>query len=259
MLPTLPDLERLARQAGAILRAGYEGEHQVDYKGSIDLVTEVDHQSEAFLLDEIRRKYPGHGIVSEEAGRLPGSDRDCWYIDPLDGTVNYAHGIPIFTVSIAYAHKGAVMLGAVYDPLRDELYSAEHGQGARRNGDPIGISSVSEIRRSLLVTGFAYDVATSARNNLDNFARFMRLSQGVRRLGSAALDLCYIASGRFDGYWELSLNPWDLAAGGLIASEAGALVTDLTGGPDYLAPPCGILAAPPALHAKMLAVLSKEE
>jgi myo-inositol-1(or 4)-monophosphatase len=259
MLPTLPDLERLARQAGAILRAGYEGEHQVDYKGSIDLVTEVDHQSEAFLLDEIRRKYPGHGIVSEEAGRLPGSGRDCWYIDPLDGTVNYAHGIPIFTVSIAYAQNGAIMLGTVYDPLRDELYSAEHGQGARRNGDPISVSSVSEIRRSLLVTGFAYDVATSARNNLDNFARFMRLSQGVRRLGSAALDLCYIASGRFDGYWELSLNPWDLAAGGLIASEAGALVTDLTGGPDYLAPPCGILAAPPALHAKMLAVLSKEE
>jgi myo-inositol-1(or 4)-monophosphatase len=259
MLPTLPDLERLARQAGAILRAGYEGEHQVDYKGSIDLVTEVDHQSEAFLLDEIHRKYPGHGIVSEEAGRLPGSGRDCWYIDPLDGTVNYAHGIPIFTVSIAYVHNGAVMLGAVYDPLRDELYSAEHGQGARRNGDPIGVSSVSEIRRSLLVTGFAYDVATSARNNLDNFARFMRLSQGVRRLGSAALDLCYIACGRFDGYWELSLNPWDLAAGGLIASEAGALVTDLTGGPDYLAPPCGILAAPPALHAKMLAVLSKVE
>jgi myo-inositol-1(or 4)-monophosphatase len=259
MLPTLPDLERLARQAGAILRAGYEGEHQVDYKGSIDLVTEVDHQSEAFLIDEIRRNFPGHGIVSEEAGLLPGSGGDCWYIDPLDGTVNYAHGIPIFTVSIAYAHNGAVRLGAVYDPLRDELYSAEHGQGARRNGDPIGVSSVSEIRRSLLVTGFAYDVATSARNNLDNFARFMRLSQGVRRLGSAALDLCYIACGRFDGYWELSLNPWDLAAGGLIASEAGALVTDLTGGPDYLAPPCGILAAPPALHAKMLAVLSKEE
>jgi len=259
MPPKLPDLERLARRAGAILRAGYEGKHQVDYKGAIDLVTEVDHQSEAFLLDEIRRNYPGHGIVSEEAGRLPGSGHDCWYIDPLDGTVNYAHGIPIFTVSIAYAHNGTVVLGAVYDPLRDELYSAERGQGAWRNGDPIGVSSAAEIQRSLLVTGFAYDVATSARNNLDNFARFMRLSQGVRRLGSAALDLCYIASGRFDGYWELSLNPWDLAAGGLIASEAGALVTDLAGGPDYLAPPCGILAAPPALHAKMLAVLSKAE
>ena len=258
MLPTLTDLERLARQAGAILRAGYEGKHQVMYKGTIDLVTEIDHRSEAFLLDEIRRSFPGHDIVSEEAGRLRGSERERWYIDPLDGTVNYAHGIPIFTVSIAYARDGAVLLGAVYDPMRDELYTAERGRGAWRNGAAIRVSSVTELQRSLLVSGFAYDVATSKRDNLDNFARFTRLSQGVRRLGSAALDLCYIASGRFDGYWELSLNPWDLAAGGLIAAEAGAHVTDLGGGPDFLTPPCSIVAAPPALHGKIMAVLAED-
>jgi myo-inositol-1(or 4)-monophosphatase len=259
MLPTLPDLERLARQAGDILRAGYGGEHQVDYKGTIDLVTEVDHRSEAFLLGEIRRDFPGHRILSEEAGQLSGAEADQWCIDPLDGTINYAHGIPIFTVSLAYAHDGTLALGAIYDPLRDELYSAEGGRGARRNGSPIRASSVTEIQRSLLVTGFPYNVATASRNNLENFGRFMRLSQGVRRLGSAALDLCYIACGRFDGYWELNLNPWDVAAGSLIAAEAGALVTDLGGGAGFLSPPCAILAAPPALHAKMLAVLAEPQ
>jgi len=255
MLPTLLDLERLARQAGDILRAGYEREHQVDYKGVIDMVTEVDRQSEAFLLGEIQRLFPGHQIVSEEAGLLPGSEIDQWYVDPLDGTVNYVHGIPIFSVSIAYAREGVVNLGVVYDPMRDELFSAECGQGAWCNGRRLHVSQVTELGHSLLVTGFPYDAWSTRYNNLDFFGRFAGMTQGVRRLGSAALDLCNVGAGRFDGYWELSLKPWDMAAGSLIAAEAGAMVTDLDGQPQTLTPPCALLVAPPALHKKMLTVL----
>ncbi len=255
MNPALSDLERLARQAGELLRLGYEHEHQVDYKDVIDLVTEMDRQSEAFLLGEIQRLFPGHQIVSEEIGLVPGREVDQWYVDPLDGTVNYAHGIPIFSVSIAYARNGVVTLGVVYDPMRDELFAAERGQGAWCNGRKLQVSSVMEFQRSLLVTGFPYDAWSTPKNNLEYFGRFTRMTQGVRRLGSAALDLCYVAAGRFDGYWELSLNPWDIAAGGLIAAEAGAIVTNLDGKIEYLTPPCSLLAAPPSLHVKMLEIL----
>lgn len=258
MLPVLRDLESLARRAGDILRRGYEGDHQVHYKGVIDIVTEIDHQSESFLLGEIQQRFPGHQIVSEEIGLVPGSDNHHWYIDPVDGTVNYAHGVPFFCVSIAYAHNGTIKLGAVYDPLRDEMFTAARGEGAFLNGRRLQVSTVTELKKSLLVTGFPYDTWSSPRNNLEYFARFARISQGVRRLGSAALDLCYVGAGRLDGYWELTLNPWDVAAGGLVASEAGALVTNLNGEADYLSPPCSLLAAPPVIHAEMLAVLRSQ-
>jgi len=256
MNPTIPDLERLARAAGNILRLGYESEHEVKYKGVIDLVTEVDHQSEEYLLAEISRLFPDHQIISEEIGLVPGCEGDQWYIDPVDGTVNYAHGIPFFSVSIAYAHNGVMTLGAVYDPLRDELFTAGLGQGAWLNGRRLKVSQVTELQRSLLVTGFPYDAWSNPRNNLENFNRFSKLTQGVRRLGSAALDLSYVAAGRLEGYWELTLHAWDVAAGGLIAAEAGATVTNLDGNPDYLSPPCSLLAAPSVLHAKMLEILS---
>jgi myo-inositol-1(or 4)-monophosphatase len=255
MPPTLPEVEEIARRAGEILRAGFEHEHQLEYKGVIDLVTEVDHQSEAFLLAEIQNRFPGSSILAEESGSLEGDKEHLWYVDPLDGTVNYAHGIPIFCVSIGYAHRGVTTLGVVYDPLRDEAFTAERGRGAWLNGRPLHVSRVEELDHSLLVTGFPYDAWNSPRNNLEYFGRFARLTQGVRRLGSAALDLCYVAAGRFDGFWELSLKPWDVAAAGLIAEEAGALVTDIDGGPDYISPPQSILAAPATLHPKMLAVL----
>jgi myo-inositol-1(or 4)-monophosphatase len=258
MQPTLSDLERLARQAGEILRLGYEQEHQVDYKGVIDLVTEVDHQSEELLLGEIQRLFPGHQIVSEEIGLVPGRAGEEWFVDPLDGTVNYAHGIPIFTVSIGYAHDGVVTLGVVYDPMRDELFAAERGKGAHLNGHRLQVSKATELQRSLVVTGFPYDTWSSPRNNLVYFSRFTKVSQGVRRLGSAALDLCYVAAGRVEGYWEVSIKPWDVAAGGLIATEAGAIVTNLDGKADYIVPPCSLLAAPPALHSQMKAVLDQE-
>ncbi len=257
MLPTLPEVEEIARRAGEILRAGFEREHQVEHKGVVDLVTEVDHQSEAFLLAKIHRRFPGSSILSEEAGNLAGDEEHLWYIDPLDGTVNYAHGVPIFCVSIGYAHRGVTTLGVVYDPLRDEAFTAERGRGARLNGRSIHVSDACELKDSLLVTGFPYDTWNSPRNNLEYFGRFARVTQGVRRLGSAALDLCYVAAGRFDGFWEISIQPWDIAAAGLIAEEAGAAVTNIHGAPDYISPPQSILAAPPVLHPKMLAVLQK--
>jgi myo-inositol-1(or 4)-monophosphatase len=256
MKPALSDLERLARQAGELLRRGYEHEHQVEYKSAFNLVTEIDRQSEAFILGEIKHLFPGHQIVSEEIGLVPGLDADQWFVDPLDGTVNYAHGIPIFSVSIGYAFDHVLTLGVVFDPMRAEIFTAERGKGAWCNGRRLHVSAVKDLEHSLLVTGFPYDSWSAPRNNLEFFNRFARRTQGVRRLGSATLDLCYVAAGRLDGYWELSLSPWDLAAGGLIAAEAGALVTSLDGQSDFLRPPYSILAAPPGLHEQMLEIIS---
>jgi myo-inositol-1(or 4)-monophosphatase len=264
MAPTLSDLETLARQAGAILRAGYtprpgNGQgHQVQYKGEIDLVTEYDRRSEDYILGEIRRNFPGDRILSEESGELAGKDCCVWYVDPLDGTVNYAHGLALFCTSIAYAEHGELRFGAVYDPVSDECYTAERGRGAWLNGETIRVSRATELKKSLLVTGFPYDVRTNPKNNLDHYVNFTMRSQGVRRLGSAALDLAYVAAGRLDGFWEIYIHAWDIAAGGLIAQEAGAVVTDIRGGPDFLSPPQSVLAANPAIHAQMLQVLEQE-
>lgn len=252
MQPTLAYIENLARRAGAILRDGYSKEHEVAYKGVIDLVTEVDHQSEAFLLGEVRRDFPSHHIFSEESGVIQGSNDHVWYIDPLDGTVNYAHQVPIFSVSIAYASNGTLTLGIVYDPMRDEMFSAERGRGARLNGRPLKVSATAELQKSLLVTGFPYDAWNTEQDNFANFVKFAKLTQGVRRLGSAALDLCYVAAGRFDGFWELALKPWDVAAGGLVCEEAGAQVTNIRGEADYISPPQSVVAATPGIHARML-------
>jgi myo-inositol-1(or 4)-monophosphatase len=258
MIPTLSEIERLAREAGAILRAGYSKEHQVNYKGVIDLVTEVDRQSEDFLLGEIRGKFPDHHIFAEESGMIQGNDQHIWFVDPLDGTVNYAHHIPVFCVSIAYAYKGELMLGAVYDPLRDEMFTAERGKGAYMNGKAIHSSAATELQKSLLVTGFPYDAWNTPQDNFANFVHLAKMTQGVRRLGSAALDLCYVAAGRFDGYWEISLKPWDAAAGGLICEEAGARVTNVSGDRDYISPPQSVVAAAPVIHARILEELKSQ-
>ena len=258
MQPSLSSVENLARQSGAILRAGYDTEHQVGYKGVIDLVTEVDHQSEELLLGAIQRDFPGHHIFSEESGVIQGSDEHIWYIDPLDGTVNYAHHIPIFCVSIAYAFRGTLTLGAVYDPMRDEMFLAERGKGAHLNGRPLRVSSTTELQKSLLVTGFPYTAWDTPQDNFDNFVKFGKLSRGVRRLGSAALDLCYVAAGRFDGFWEMALNPWDVAAGGLIVEEAGGRVTSVSGEADYISSPQSVLACTPGIQARMLEDLGRK-
>ena len=256
MKATLEYVENLARQAGAILLAGYDTEHQVGYKGVIDLVTEVDHQSEAFLLGEVRRDFPDHHIFSEESGIIQGSAEHVWYIDPIDGTVNYAHHVPVFCVSIAYASSGSLSLGAVYDPMRDEMFLAERGKGATLNGRSLRASSATDLQRSLLATGFPYNAWDTPQDNFANFVKFGKLSQGVRRLGSAALDLCYVAAARFDGFWEMSLNPWDVAAGGLICEEAGARVTNVRGEPNYLSLPQSVIASAPGIYARMLEELN---
>jgi myo-inositol-1(or 4)-monophosphatase len=255
--PELAFLESLARQAGEILRAGVNQPFQIDKKGVIDLVTEMDHRSESYILGAIQKQYPTHRIISEVVGLVEGDARHVWYVDPLDGTVNYAHGIPFYTVSIAYAEEGQVRLGIVYDPSRDELYTGEKGSGAWLNGQPIRVSAAQDLDQSLLVTGFPYDIRTHPQKNLDHFTLFSLRSQGVRRLGSAALDLCYVAAGRLDGFWEIRIKSYDIAAGGLIAEEAGARVTKVDGSPDYVTPPCSILAAPPAIHAQMLELFSQ--
>lgn len=256
--PTLNDVIELARAAGQILREGYGQDHQVRHKGIIDLVTEVDHRSEAMLLERIQAQFPGDAIVTEESGRLEGENGNRWIIDPLDGTVNYAHGVPIFAVSIAYAVGGRVTLGVVYDPMRDECFAAERGAGAWLNGEPIAPASASELQKALLVTGFSYNPEIRDRN-VPYFIHFVKHTQAVRRLGSAALDLSYVACGRLDGYWEMQLNAWDVAAAGLIALEAGVTVTSMQGDPDFMHPPYSVAAANPTIHALLMAEIRKLE
>jgi len=256
--PTLNEVEILARKAGELLRLGFiqhpgfNRNHKITRKGTIDLVTEIDLRSEALILGEIQSRFPNHHIASEESGESAGQDSKKWYIDPLDGTINFAHGVPIFAVSIAYEQDGELQLGVVYDPLQEECFAAETGRGAFMNGKPIHVSPIDNYEQSLLVTGFSYDTHTHPENNLDLFSHFSLLTQGVRRLGTAALDLSYVAAGRLDGFWQLRLSPWDLAAGALIVKEAGGIVTDLNGGLDYLSAPYPILAANPHIHPQIL-------
>jgi myo-inositol-1(or 4)-monophosphatase len=259
MRPTLNELETLARGAGKILRAGLGTKMRVDYKGEINPVTEMDHRAEAFLIEGIHSRFPEHHIITEESGRIAGANGwqgPRWYIDPLDGTVNYAHGVPMFAVSLAYAEDGLVQLGVIYDPMMDECFSAERGRGAWCNGQPIQASATPDLDHSLLVTGFPYDIRTTPQHNLNHFNRLAKMTQGVRRLGSAAIDLCYVACGRFDGYWELQLAAWDVAAGGLIAQEAGATVTRCDGSADFIGPPASILAANPHIYPHILQILN---
>jgi myo-inositol-1(or 4)-monophosphatase len=258
MVPSLSELEQIARAAGEILcdgfqnRPGYDREIQIDYKSVIDPVTEMDRRAEGFILAEIKGKYPHHHIISEESGEISGDENCSWYIDPLDGTINYAHGLPIFSISIGFELDRVMRLGVVYNPVLDECFSAELGKGAWLNGQPVRVSKTRDLRRSLLVTGFAYDRRTNPENNLAQFNRLALLVQGIRRLGSAALDLCYVAAGRLDGFWELRISQWDLAAGALIAREAGAVVTAADGSPDYFTPPCSVLVANQDLYPLIL-------
>lgn len=223
-----------AARAGALIRARYREPHEVSFKSEVDLVTEVDRQAEALIIDTIAAAFPEHGIVAEESPARTSRDGHRWYIDPLDGTTNFAHGYPQFAVSIALAREDELLLGLVYDPLREETFSALRGAGARLNGMPIGVSAVTEFGRSLLGTGFPYDRRQHAAFYLAFFQEAICRTQGVRRAGSAALDLCAIACGRLDAFWEWKLHPWDTAAGRLIVEEAGGRVTDFSGAPHRL-------------------------
>jgi myo-inositol-1(or 4)-monophosphatase len=247
---------RTAKAAGKILLEGFGRRMRIEQKQrETDLVTEYDRRSEACILEKIHKTFPDHRFLAEESGLSAAGDSPIWLIDPLDGTTNFAHGLPIFSVSIALREGGRMKLGVVYDPTRKECFWAERGQGAYCNGERLRVSGAAELGKSLLVTGFPYDMWTNPQNNIDHFERFSTRSRGVRRLGSAAIDLAYIAAGRLDGYWEMRLAPWDVAAGGLIAEEAGAKLTAMDGESDYLSDSPSVIAANPVLHAKMADVL----
>ncbi len=249
---------RLARAAGKLQRERYETPLEIHAKTTpINLVTEVDHACEKLVVEGIAAERPDDAVLAEEGG---GRDREDapwrWIIDPLDGTVNYAHGYPRFCVSIGVERDGVRTVGVVYDPLLDELYSAVQGGGARRNGRAIRVSETATLGEALLATGFAYDVRRSPEDNLDHFAALVKRARAVRRDGSAALDLCYVAAGRFDGFWELGLHPWDVAAGLLLVEEAGGRASDLRGAP---VPRSGreVLASNGRIHDALVDVLSR--
>jgi myo-inositol-1(or 4)-monophosphatase len=242
----------VARLAGAELVARFKRPRTIDFKQETDLVTDADLAAERRIVDFIERRFPGHEILAEERGghRGPTSAAHRWIVDPLDGTTNYAHGMPHFSVSIAVEDEQGLAAGAVFDPLRGELFEAGRGRGALLDGAPIRVSGEGTLVRALLATGFPYDVAERAQRPLRLLAAFLPRAQGIRRAGSAALDLSYVAAGRYDGYFEGTLKPWDLAAGMLLVKEAGGTVTDLAGAPaDLFAG--DVLATNGALHAEM--------
>ena len=248
-----------AREAGAILVDRLGRALQVSNKGDIDLVTEADLASEKLIIERIQSYHPRHAILAEESGASDGVDYvPCksewrWIIDPLDGTTNYAHGYPCFCVSIALEHEGVIELGVVHDPSRDETFAAERGQGATLNDRRIRVSNIDDLNSAMLCTGFPYNVRERP-NFARDFANFTMEAQAVRRDGSAAIDLAYLACGRFDGFWEDGLNAWDVAAGVLLISEAGGRVTDFTGGKlDIYTPK--VLASNGLIHEAMMRVL----
>ncbi|MGH0038039.1 MAG: inositol monophosphatase family protein [Myxococcota bacterium] len=247
----------LAREAGAIQRERYETDLRVQTKSeSIDLVTEVDKRCEAMIVGELERRRPHDAILAEEGGGLDREGAEWrWVIDPLDGTTNYAHGYPRFCVSIGVEHRDQRRVGVVYDPLLDELYHAVRGEGAHLNGRRLQVSKETDLGNALLATGFAYDVRRSRDDNVAEFTRFLKSCRAVRRDGAAALDLCYVAAGRFDGFWEFKLHAWDVAAGLLIVEEAGGRCSDAHGGPP-LRSGVETVASNGHLHEAMLSNLS---
>lgn len=247
---------RAARQGGAILLDYAQKGFQIRKKNQdINLVTEADLRSEETIIQTIRHAFPEHQILSEEQGLqdIPTNPVK-WIIDPLDGTTNFAHGFPMYNVSIGVEYEGACILGIVYDPTRDELFLGQQGQGATLNGTPIHVSATPKLNEALLVTGFAYDVHTAKDNNLKEFCAFTLRARGIRRTGTAAIDLCYIACGRFDGFWELHLNSWDTAAGKVIVEEAGGTVTNYLGEP-YSIYGSTLIATNSCIHQEMIEVL----
>ncbi len=249
-------LEKVIREAGEILAKNYGNPQHIEYKGAVNLVTATDYASEDLILSRLKTAFPEDDILAEERGPSPRDSEGLWIVDPLDGTNNYAHGFPMFCVSIGYVKGGRIRLGAVYEPLRDELFMAGQGKGATLNGSPLAVSSTPLLNSSLVATGFPYDKRESPINNLDHFQRFALRVQGVRRGGSAALDLAYVAMGRLDGFWELKLSPWDVAAGVLLVREAGGCVTDFSGGENYLYG-SEVVATNGRIHQEMLATLQE--
>jgi len=247
-------VEAIARQAGAVLMEGFGNVRHIQQKGAIDLVTEFDKRSEAVIVSALQEKFPDHAILAEESGHNHAISEYQWLIDPLDGTTNFAHGIPIFCVSIALWKNKAPVVGVAYDPFRNEMFCAEAGQRAALNNQPIQVSPQTDLGHAVVSTGFPYDLRTNPRNNLAQFVQFQLRTQAVRHLGSAALECGWTAMGRLDGYWEYGVKPWDVGAGALIVREAGGRVTSADGGEDFLSQE-SILVANDLIHEQMLRVL----
>ena len=220
-----------AIKAGLFIKSRLGKSRIVGYKGDINLVTDVDKKAEAIIINYLKKKFSDYSFLAEEGGGKTAKKGYKWVIDPLDGTTNFAHGFPFFCVSVALEKDGKAILGVVYDPMREELFYAEESKGAYLNRKKIHVSKTRKLKKSLLATGFAYNFKKAERSNIENFLSFMLSSRAIRRAGSAALDLCYVACGRFDGFWELGLHPWDTAAGSLIVKQAGGRVTKLDGSP----------------------------
>jgi myo-inositol-1(or 4)-monophosphatase len=233
-LDLISPMQAMAREAGSLLMGHFRRHVKIEYKGDVDLVTVADRESEALILERIRGQFPGHDVMGEEGARIETGGEYKWYVDPLDGTTNFAHGYPVFCVSLAVERRGKRVAGVIYDPTRDEMFRAELGGGAWLNDKAIHVSATANLGECLIATGFP----SHKRHKNPNIYFYHQLTlrtHGVRRAGSAALDLCNVASARYDGFWEFNLNPWDTAAGVLIVEEAGGRVTDLSGGPFQIA------------------------
>lgn len=256
-----------AREAGALLRRGVETQKSLSRKSSaVDLVTEYDHRAEALISERLGATFPTHRFVAEEGSQnglavKAGQDGYCWYIDPLDGTNNYAHGFPVFAVSLALYRQEKPLIGVIFDPMRDECFSAINGRGARLSANGatsnLQVSQNSTLLESLLATGFPYDRHHTNQDNIAQFTGFLKTARGIRRAGSAALDLAYVAAGRLDGFWEFKLNSWDVAAGVLLVKEAGGHVTGIDGRSWRLSPKVSMVASNGRIHPAMLAVLAR--
>jgi myo-inositol-1(or 4)-monophosphatase len=247
----------IAKTAGEIIRDGFGKKITIDFKSSsIDLVTEIDKKSEKKIIDFIRKEYLNHNIIAEESGEMNENSEYTWVIDPLDGTTNFAHGLPIFSVSIGVQKKGKTIIGVVYDVMRDVLYSSELGAGSYKDEEKIRVNSNDDLSKSVLVTGFPYNIAENPNKAIEKFSSFLTEARAIRRLGSAAIDFCYLAEGVFEGFWEVQLQPWDICAGKLITEEAGGKVTNFKNeNIDIFSKQ--ILATNSHVHEKMLHILQK--
>ncbi|MBK9098997.1 MAG: inositol monophosphatase [bacterium] len=252
----IDDIIKISKEAGELIRNAFGKSHSIEFKtNELNLVTETDKASEKLITDFIRKKYPSHGILAEEGSEVNKSAEYLWVIDPLDGTTNFAHGLPIFAVSIGVQKNRDTIAGVVYDVMRDVIYSAEKGKGSFENGRKIFVSKNEILGHSVLVTGFPYNIKENPDKASERFVAFLKQVRAIRRLGSAAIDFCYVASGVFDGFWEVSLHPWDICAGKLIVEEAGGVVTDFDGDKIDIYSK-RILATNSLVHKKMINVLN---
>ncbi len=249
--------EDLARSAGAVLRDKFSQTRTIETKGGLiaNLVTDADRASEELILERLQREVPSHGVLAEETGEV-GQGAFTWFVDPLDGTTNYAHGVPHFCVTLALQDPQGMLLGVTYDPIRDELFSAGRGEGTTLNGRRVSATSVTSLDQAVLATGFPYDLQQKPEAPLKLFDALVRMAQGMRRMGSAALDFAYVASGRFDGFFEFGLKPWDTAAGSILLSEAGAQMLQIDGAP-YDPRVGNVLAAGPGLLPQLVSVAAR--